>query len=73
MYRSGSLCPGCGSDLIWKAEDTDHPNYVKEGLFCEKCNDWYMFNTRSKMVDDEEMLDEQLEHLGQLLKKDQTV
>lgn len=68
-----SLCPVCGSDLIWKAEDTDHPNYVKEGLFCEKCNDWYMFNTRSKMVDDEEMLDEQLEHLGQLLKKDQTV
>lgn len=38
-----SICPTCGSDTIHKTEDMDvPPNYVNDGFFCEKCNEWVM-------------------------------
>ena len=50
------ICPTCGSDTIHKTEDVDiPPNYVMDGVFCEKCNEWVMF-TMPKSDDDMEML-----------------
>lgn len=38
-----SICPTCGSDTIHKTEDIAvPPNYVNDGFFCEKCNEWVM-------------------------------
>ncbi len=38
-----SICPNCGSDTIYKTEDIDNPpNYMKDGFFCENCNEWVM-------------------------------
>ena len=47
-----SICPTCGSDTIHKTVDIDvPPNYVHDGFFCEKCNDWVMFTAMPKEKD----------------------
>ena len=52
-----SICPTCGSDTVYKTEDIDNPkDYVIDGFFCEKCNEWVMFTTRPKSEDDAEIL-----------------
>ena len=41
------------SDTIHKTEDVDVPlNYIKDGFFCEKCNEWIMSTTMSKSEDE---------------------
>lgn len=52
-----SICPICGSDTIHKTEDVEvPPNYVKDGIFCEKCNTWVMSTTMPKSDNDIEIL-----------------
>lgn len=53
------LCPICGSEVIHKTEEADKPaGCVKDGMFCEKCNDWVMY-----AVLDKSQLDETIYHL----------
>lgn len=48
-----SICPVCGGDTIYKTEDIDYPpNFIKDGVFCENCNDWLMCTVISKESDE---------------------
>lgn len=49
-----SLCPVCGSDMVYKTEDIDgSPDYVWDGYYCENCNEWVMKGMVSKLQIDE--------------------
>lgn len=44
------ICPECGCETIEKMEEIDGlKNYVKQGMFCEHCNDWVIFCSVNKM------------------------
>lgn len=52
-----SLCPICGNETIHKSENLDDPkDYVRDGYFCEKCQDWVVVTEMPKEDDDMEML-----------------
>lgn len=41
------MCPGCGEKAVYKTEEIDEDE-IKEGFFCEKYNDWIMYDIRNK-------------------------
>ena len=50
-----SICPTCGNDTIHKVEDMrGASDYVKDGIFCERCHEWLMFTTMPKSNDEME-------------------
>ncbi len=45
------LCPTCGSKTVVKTEEMqDVEDYMLQGFFCEKCNEWVMHCSISKLA-----------------------
>ena len=49
-----SICPFCGNNTVHRTEEVNNrPDDVKDGIFCETCNDWIMSTICSKLqIDD---------------------
>lgn len=52
LHHDISMCPNCGDETIEKTEELDDL-YIKQGMFCEKCNEWVVYCCISKLSKDE--------------------
>lgn len=43
------VCPVCGCRAVYKQEDYGSDDYVTDGLFCKKCQEWIAKTSVSKM------------------------
>ena len=46
--KSDDICPECGGKAVIKTEDYGL-NLIRQGLFCENCQDWIMQTCYSKL------------------------